>query len=115
MRIDPSGSTYLASFGGGGRDAALAISEIAQSNATRNVLVMASVQARQLGVELGRVERQVALRIRGDDVLAFLREDHAHVLLHERVDRRARRAADEDVDEAVERIASRAHVLGRGA
>src|ERR1700680_2407416 len=124
MRIEPSGSTYLASLPGNGTGFATyglsggaSISAALETDAAGNAdhkphpihaamkklfVPISSVQLRELVCQLRRVERQISLAIRSDDVLPFLRQDHGQIFLDERIDRLPRETADVDVQETVE-------------
>src|ERR1700732_5185678 len=133
MRIEPSGRTYLASLLGKGTGFATyglsggaSISAARETDAARNAdnkphakhvameklfVLMSSVQFRELVCQLRRVERQISLGIRSDDVLAFLRQDHGQIFLDERIDRLPGETADVDVEETVERITAAQRVF----
>src|SRR5260221_6773708 len=112
MRIEPSGRTYFASFDGSG---AAAFARAATSDRAMAAMAFISIELRELCGNFRGIQRQVALGVRGDRVLPFIRERHCEVSPHERIDRLSPQAAHIDVDGTVVRVTAAPGGLPLGA
>src|SRR5260370_14348830 len=108
MRIEPSDITYFAPFGAVG--AANRGAQIQRdASAAVPIQFTRSLQLAQFSGQLHPIEWQVSLRIRGDRLLAFLRERQAQVLLDEWIDRLVARAAHPNLNKTVKTAADTPH------